>query len=577
MLTELHIRNFAIIENLDLALDSGLTVFTGETGAGKSIILDAVEILLGGRAGSVLVRAGAPRAIIEGVFRLDERTRPALSAILEREDLLDDPDYLTLGREIRPNGRSVARLNGRTVSAGMLREVGAHLVDLHGQSEHLSLLRPREYIHLLDRYAGSGPLLQAYRQTYRQLQQVRREYARLQREAEDAARRADLLAYQVNEIEAAALQPGEEETLKAERSRLANAERLTTLAQEALQALDEGSATAPAATDLTGEAVHALGQLVHLDPQQTPLAESLNAALETLSESARALRAYLETLEFDPARLDEIEERLDLIHSLRRKYGATIAEVLEYAAKARRQLESITHAGERLQELREQETRLEQTLAERALALSEKRHRAAERLSGAVQEQLNDLRMEGAGFRVHFETRPEAEGLPLPTGERVAFGPEGHETVSFLIAPNPGEGFKPLVKIASGGETARLMLALKHVLAQADPVPTLIFDEIDQGIGGRVGAVVGRKMRRLAESHQVLCITHLPQLAAYGRQHFRVEKRVRGERTTARLTALQPEDRIRELAQMLGDPGPAGLAAARRMLERAAVLPQPRE
>ncbi len=576
MLTELHIRNFAIIENLDLNLDSGFTVFTGETGAGKSIILDAVETLLGARADSTLVRADAPRAVIEGVFRMDESIRPALHAILEREDLLDDPEYLTLGREIRPNGRSVARLNGRTVSAGMLREVGVYLVDLHGQSEHLSLLRPREHIHLLDRFAGSEPLLQAYRETYRRLQKVRREYAQLRQEAEDAARRADLLAYQVNEIEAAALQPDEEETLKAERSRLANAERLTALVQEALQALDEGSATAPAATDLTGEAVHALQQAARLDPQQTPLAEGVSAALESLGESARALRAYLETLEFDPGRLDEIEERLDLIHTLKRKYGGSIAAVLAYAEKARRQLENVTRAEERLTALREEETRLEKTLAEKALALSAHRHRAAERLSAAVQEQLNDLRMEGAGFRVHFATRSEASGLPLPDGSRVAFGPEGHETVSFLIAPNPGEGFKPLVKIASGGETARLMLALKNVLTQADPVPTLIFDEIDQGIGGRVGAVVGRKMRRLAENHQVLCITHLPQLAAYGRRHFRVEKRVRGARTGVQLTPLEGEARLQELAHMLGDSGPAGLAAARQMMKRADAS-QPRE
>ncbi len=576
MLTELHIRNFAIIEQLTLTFDAGFTVFTGETGAGKSIILDAVEALMGARAESALVRSGAERALIEGTFRLEARARPAVHAILEREDLLDDPDYLTLGREIRANGRSVARLNGRTVNAALLREVGAHLVDLHGQSEHLSLLRPRQHIRLLDRYAGCEDLLAAYRSTLRRLQAVRRERARLSAEAQDAARRADLLAYQVNEIEAAALTADEEERLQAERSRLANAETLSALAQRALQALDEGAPTAPAATDLVGEAAEALEHLRALDAGQEALSQQVGAALETLSESARLLRLYLEDIEFDPARLDEVEERLELIHNLKRKYGASIAEVLAFAEKARRELESITHSEERLNRLQAEEERLLQTLSHQAQALSKARRAAADALSAAIQSQLTDLRMEGALFRVEFRTRPAPDGLPMPDGTRLAFDRDGHEQAAFLIAPNPGEGFKPLVKIASGGETARLMLALKHVLAQADPVPTLVFDEIDQGIGGRVGAVVGRKMRQLAQSHQVLCITHLPQLAAYGTQHYHVQKHVQGERTHTRVARLEGDARLRELAHMLGDSTETGLAAARRMLQAAGEAPPAR-
>jgi len=569
MLTELHIRNFAIIERLTLTFGPGFIVFTGETGAGKSIILDAVEALMGARVESALVRSGAERALIEGAFRLEARTRPPVHAILQREDLLDDPDYLTLGREIRASGRSVARLNGRIVNAALLREVGAHLVDLHGQSEHLSLLRPRQHLRLLDRYAGCEDLLETYRSTLRRLQEVRRESARLHTAAQDAARRADLLAYQVNEIEAAALETGEETRLRAERSRLANAETLSALAQRALQALDEGAPTAPAATDLVGEAAAALEHLHTLDSSQKTLSEQVNTALETLSESARLLRRYLENIEFDPGRLDEVEERLDLIHDLKRKYGASIAEVLAFAETARRELESISHSEERLNRLQAEEERLLQTLSRQAQALSQARHRAAAALSTAIQSQLNDLRMEGARFQVEFRTRPDPRGLPFPGGQRLAFDRDGHEQVAFLIAPNPGEGFKPLVKIASGGETARLMLALKHVLAQADPVPTLVFDEIDQGIGGRVGAVVGRKMRQLAESHQVLCITHLPQLAAYGAQHYHVQKHVQGERTHTSVTRLVGDARLRELAHMLGDSTETGLAAARRMLQAA--------
>ncbi len=571
MLIELHIRDFAIIENLDLNLRVGFTVFTGETGAGKSIILDAVDALLGGRVDTTAVRSGADYAIIEGTFRLDERTRPPTHAVLSAEDLLDDPDYLTLGREIRATGRSIGRVNGRTVNIGMLRQLGAVLVDLHGQSAHLSLLQPHHHIRLLDRYADVDDLLHTYRQTYHRLNEVRKEYAELRKSAADTARRADLLAYQVNEIEAAALQVDEEEALRAERNRLSNAENLTALAQQALQALDEGTPIAPAATDLTGEAVHAIWQLAHLDEGQGELAAQMDAALEILSESARQLRLYLEDIELDPQRLDEIEERLDLIHTLKRKYGQSIPEILAYAEKARRDLDAITHSEERQNALKAEEQRLLQELVRHATELSRRRHAAAEKLSAAVQAQLNDLRMQGAGFRVHFETHPDSQGLPFPDGSRLAFDADGHEQITFWIAPNPGEGFKPLTKIASGGETARLMLALKNVLAQADEVPTLIFDEIDQGIGGRVGAVVGQKMRQLATNHQVLCVTHLPQLAAYAAQHYKVEKSVVEERTSTRLTALQDEQRVQELATMLGDGSPTGLATARQMLAGAAA------
>lgn len=569
MLIELHIRDFAIIENLDLNLRAGFTVFTGETGAGKSIIVDAVDALLGGRVDTTAVRGGADYAIVEGTFRLDERTRPSIHALLSTEDLLDDPDYLTLGREIRATGRSIGRVNGRRVNIGMLRQLGTVLIDLHGQSAHLSLLQVRQHIRLLDRYADVDNLLRTYRQTYHRLNEVRKEYAELRKSAADVARRADLLAYQVNEIEAAALQVGEEEALRAERNRLSNAENLTALAQQALQALDEGTPISPAATDLTGEAVHAIQQLAHLDEGQRELAAQMDAALEVLSESARQLRLYLEDIEFDPQRLDEIEERLDLIHSLKRKYGQSIPDILAYAEKARRDLDAITHSEERQNALKAEEQRLLGELARQAAELSQRRHAAAEKLSAAVQAQLNDLRMQGAGFRVHFETRPDPQGLPFPDGSHLAFDADGHEQVTFWIAPNPGEGFKPLTKIASGGETARLMLALKNVLAQADEVPTLIFDEIDQGIGGRVGAVVGQKMRQLATNHQVLCITHLPQLAAYAAQHYKVEKLVVGERTSTRLTALQGEQRVQELATMLGDNNPTGLATARQMLASA--------
>lgn len=567
MLKEIHIENFAIIDRLDLELSPGLIIFTGETGAGKSIMIDAVETLLGGRADITMIRSGADKAYVEGTFYLPPAVRQPIHAILEREGLLEQPDYVTLAREIRLNGRNIARVNGRAVSLSLLREIGELLVDVHGQSEHLSLLRVSQHLGLLDRYAGAEPLLNAYRQTYHKLLAVRRELADLRQAEKEAARRIDMLSYQIREIEAAHLRPGEEESLREERNRLANAETLASLAQEAVQVLDEATPEAPAVTDLFGQVVHALTSLVRYDPSQSALLEQAQSLFDGLSELARELRAYMEGIEFNPRRLDQIEERLELIHNLKRKYGESIGEILAYAEKARQEKETIAHAGERIQELEREEAQLLEQLTREGKALSQKRHQEAERLSRVLEIELLDLQMSGTQFMVDFQTRPDPQGLPLEDGQRVAFDASGYEHVEFLIAPNPGEGFKPLVKIASGGETSRLMLALKNVLARADYIPTLIFDEIDQGIGGRVGAVVGQKLRSLAMEHQVLCVTHLPQLAAYGSQHFHVEKQVHHGRTITLVRELQGEERLFELAQMLGGLSEGTLHSAREILE----------
>lgn len=552
MLTELRIENFAIIHQLELHFGPGLITFTGETGAGKSILIDAVETLLGGRADSTMVRAEADRASVEGVFRIPASARPALHALLEKEELLDDPDQVTLAREIRLNGRNVARINGRSVNASLLREVGEYLVDVHGQSEHLSLLRVAQHLGLLDRYALVDELLDTYGKTYHRLQAVRRELNELRRSERDAARHIDMLTYQINEIEAARLHPGEEETLRDERNRLANAESLASLVQESLLALDEGSPETPAATDLIGQVVQALNNLSRLDPSQASLAEGAQSLLENLTDLTLSLRDYLEGIEFNPKRLDQVEERLNLIHNLKRKYGDSIEAVLAFANESQIQLDTIAHAGERIQELEVEEEVLLAQLGKEGRALTLKRQAEAQKLGQAMETELADLNMSSARFKVDFQERPDPSGVPLD-GRRVAFDASGLERVEFLIAPNPGEGFKPLVKIASGGETSRLMLALKNVLANADHIPTLIFDEIDQGIGGRVGTVVGQKLWRLGRQHQVFCVTHLPQLAAFGEQHFHVQKQVSQGRTITQVTPLSGEGRLVELAQMFGE------------------------
>jgi DNA repair protein RecN (Recombination protein N) len=575
MLTELRIENFAIIETLELFFAPGLVTFTGETGAGKSIIIDAVETLLGGRAEASMIRTGADRANVEAVFHVPVGMRAAVHAILEREALLEErgegeADIVTMGREIRRAGRSIARVNGRNVSVGLLNELGEYLVDVHGQSEHLSLLRVRQHLTLLDGFANVEGELGAYRTTYHHLQAIRRELADLRQAESEAARRADILAYQINEIEAARLRPGEEETLREERNRLANAEGLASLSQEAIQALDEGTPESPAITDLIGQVTHAMASLARIDPTRAALSEQAESVAENITDLIHELRSYHESIEFNPKRLDQVEERLNVIHNLKRKYGKDIPAVLAFAEASRKQLDAITHAGERIAELEGDETLALAQLGREGSALSEKRRSAGEVLARSVESELEHLSMTAARFRVDFQTRPDPEGVPQADGQRVAFDANGLEHIEFFIALNPGEGFKPLVKTASGGETSRLMLAIKNVLARADQVPTLIFDEIDQGIGGRVGTVVGRKLSALAHEHQVLCVTHLPQLAVFGEQHYRVQKQIHEGRTTTQVEALQGEPRVLELAAMMGEVGEGTRQSALELLKLAA-------
>ncbi len=603
MLAELHIRDFAIIDELLLTFAPGFTVLTGETGAGKSIIIDVVDLALGGRADATCVRAGADRAVVEATFRLEPKQRAAIDPLLEREGLEEDnPDLLFLGREVRLSGRNVCRVNGRAVTLTLLRQVAQGLVDIHGQSEHLSLLRVREHVNLLDRYAELWPLRAQVADVVGRVRAVRRELADLRRSERELAHRTDLLQFQISEISAAAIQVGEEEKLIEERLRLTHAEQLVALASEALRVLEEGQGEgeAPAALDLLGAAQRTLEGLTRVDPgleSRLRAAESINYQIEEL---VAGLRDYREQVEHDPQRLQEVEERLALLRRLERKYGPTIPDVLAYAEKAARELDAITHSEERVAELQAQEERLLAELGELAVELSLRRREATGRLAAGIEEELKDLRMEGARFGIDFQWRDDPKGVPISqsqisesASQRVsesadrrigdlaegifAFDSSGIDRVEFLVSPNPGEPLKPLAKIASGGETSRLMLALKTVLSRADETPTLIFDEIDQGIGGRVGATVGEKLWGLAAGtgpsdlrHQVLCVTHLPQLAGFGDVHFHVAKSVTGERTVTQVRPLQGRARVEELAQMLGASGEGAYRSAEEILEQVA-------
>lgn len=590
MLTELRITNFAIIDHVALAFSPGFNVLTGETGAGKSIIIDAVDMLLGGKAGQEVIRADEPLCEVEGVFTLTPVAATAVTPVLEREGLEgDDPGLLLLSRELRRGGRSVARVNGRAVALSVLRELGDLLVDIHGQTDHLSLMRQREHVNLLDRYAGLIPARDKLAAEVRRLLAVRKELASLRRDQRELARRLDLLNFQVDEIDGAALDPGEDAALDGERRRLANAEQLIRLTETARALLSEGDDQQASALDLLGEAAGKLARLAAIDPDTQPILDAAEALTDQLSDLARTLDAYTDGVEFNPERLAEVDERLNLIFNLKRKYGESIEEVLAFGARAQAELDALGNAEVRTAELEEEEARLAQRIGRHGAALSRARREAASRMAGEVVRELGDLRMERAHFAVDFQWQPQADGALVaesdaPAGVaagRYAFDSSGLDRVEFRVSANPGEPLKPLVKVASGGETSRLMLALKTVLGRADQTPTLIFDEIDVGIGGRVGAVVGRKLWELtvrngagqaAVSHQVLCITHLPQLAGYGDQHLVVRKQVAGQRTRTEVVALAGAEQVAELAAMLGSSTDASRVSVEEMLAEVAAV-----
>jgi DNA repair protein RecN (Recombination protein N) len=553
MLCEIRIQNFAIIDRLEVRFGEGFNVITGETGAGKSIIIDAVDLLLGGRGDVDFIRAGTDKSVVEGVFRLPAFLAPGIKAMLDEQGIdMETPNEITLTREMRANGRSICRINGSTANLQFFRELGEKLVDIHGQSEHLSLLKGREHINLLDGYANLEGQRNALAGVVHKLNQVRSEIDNLVQDEAALARRIDMLGYQIEEIRAVAPQIGEEEKLNEERTRLSNAEQLASLSAEAQHILYEGGDdSTPSAVDLLKQAAAVLSKLAKIDPKfqsQSTEVESISAQAEEL---AAAVRRYREHVEYNPNRLNEVEDRIDALNRLKRKYGGTIEAVLEFSEKAKKELNDITHSEERLAALRQEEDRLLHQVGDLAARLSDARKAAAIKLARAIEAELEDLRMEGARFDVQITQEEDPEGC-FVGDRRLRFDNTGIDHVEFMIAANRGEPLRPLVKVASGGETSRIMLALKSVLSRADQTPTLIFDEIDQGVGGRVGAIVGQKLWNLSDGHQVLCVTHLAQLAGFADVHFKVSKGARGDRVVTSITPLDDKARVDELAEMLG-------------------------
>ncbi len=572
----LNVTNFATVDHLELELGEGFTVLTGETGAGKSIIVDAVGLLLGGRADSTVVRAGEAQTRVDGAFTVSEAAAPALQTALAEHGLDADFDgEIILGREINPEGRNVCRVNGRLVPMRTLAAIGANLVDIHGQGEQLSLLKQSEQLAVLDRYGGLEDDRVSVASPVGQLAAVRKELKDTVGDEAEVARLVDTLRFQINEIEKVGLEVGEDVRLRRERDVLQNAEQVQSLIGEALSNLVDGGEGRTAVVDKVGSVLQALLRLETIDPSFTFQREAVEGFADQADEIARSLRAYLDTIDPSGDRLAEAIERLDAIARIERKYGPTVEGVLSFASGAKEELAQLERSDERRAELTGQAGQLLHDIGVAASGLSNGRSDAASRFAPAIEAELADLALEGTRVEIEVSQRPaESDGVEIlgagsvPTG-RYSFDASGIDAVDLLIAPNRGEPLRPAAKTASGGETSRLMLAIKTVLTAADAIPTLIFDEVDAGIGGRLGATVGQKLSALSHEHQVLCVTHLPQIAAVADRHILVRKNVSDDRTVTSVLALDGEQRVEEIAQMLGTTSDAGVSSAEEMLAEA--------
>lgn len=559
MLAQLHIENVAVIEKADLELADGLNVLTGETGAGKSILIDSINLALGERVSREIVRSGARAAHVTALFQ----AVPA--RISEQVEALgfscEEDGSLLLSREMTADGRGNCRIAGRPATVSLLREVGRLLVNIHGQHDNQTLLSPENHIRYLDLYAGSTDLLQSYQTVYQQLRRLRSQLKKLTMDDAEKARRIDLLQYQIDEIRQANLKSGEEEELEERRSKIMHAGKIIHALQEALDAL-QGGEDAAGAEVLTETAADSMQAASELLPTLAPLAERLQNLRYELEDCASELQNRLDDTDVDPGGLDAIEERLDIIFRLRGKYGERITDILEFAAQAEQELERITSSEEQIETLRKEGKTLAAQAKQLSAQLTENRRQASRTLQEKIRTELAFLEMPNVRFHVEIKPLPRLEA-------------NGADGVEFLFAANPGAPLRPLAKIASGGEISRVMLAIKNVLADVDDIDTLIFDEIDTGVSGRAAYKIGVKLKQVAAVRQIICITHLAQIAAQADRHILIEKKVEEGKTYTRLHPLDFEGRKRELARIIGGAAitPLTLQNAAEMLEAAGNAP----
>ena len=541
MLTELRIRNFAIIDAIELEFADGFTVFTGETGAGKSILVDAVDLLVGGRASADLIRSGAEEAEVSGVFTLKE-VRP-VAQVLHEQDLLERGETEVILRRILSRaGRHRIHVNGRPAPLGVLQALRGLLVDIHGQHDHQSLFRPTVQLDLLDEFGGLADARAAYEAAFAQWRELETRLTERRDMLAERRAREDLLRYQVEEITSANLQPGADRELEREKLLRSQGRRLAELVQATYGPLYEED---PSLLQGVGSLTGPLKELAAIDAELVEDRDRFAEALAQLTDLAQRLRAYRDRLEFDPDKLEKVEERLDLIRRLVKKYGGSLEEVVRRGERAQQELRELETGEADLKELSSQVADAHEKVAKLAQALSRKRTKTASDLEKRLERELKDLRMDHARVRIAVEQGSDSDGPTLT--------PTGSDRVEFLFSSNLGESPQPLTRIASGGELSRVMLAMKTVLAEQDRVPVLVFDEVDAGIGGAVSEVVGKRLRHLSQhGHQVFCITHLAPIAAQAQRHFAVTKVAKDGRTVTQVALLDKAGRVEEVARMLG-------------------------
>ncbi|MGL4521886.1 MAG: DNA repair protein RecN [Bacilli bacterium] len=534
MLAELSISNFAIIDRLNISFSTGLTVLTGETGAGKSIIIDAIGLLVGGRASSEWVRHGAKKAEIEGLFYCDHNKR--LHAMLEEHGLYTGDETIILKREIAATGKNVCRVNGKLVTLQLLKDVGSFLIDIHGQHEHQSLLGEDTHVHFLDTFGGSEirPLLNEYEEAYASYSEAKRALTQFSHDEQHAAHRFDLLRFQHNEIQSANLVSGEEEELTEERNKLVHFERTYKAVAESYHAMQNEHGT----LDTLRQAMYSLTTLEFRDSELDELERTISSSFYVLEDASFRLSSYFEGLEFDPKRLDEIESRIATIRRLQKKYGASIDDILTYDDTITKEIQALENKDDHTEQLRKKLQIAKVAVENIAEKLTRARQKCGKQLVAALSEQLQSLYMDRTRFEVRIVALSEPSAL-------------GKDKVAFYISPNPGEPLKPLVKTASGGEISRVMLALKAVYAVHMNMTSIIFDEVDTGVSGRVAQSMGEKIYTIAHASQVLCITHLPQVAALADQHLYIRKKVDSNSTHTEVIQLCDEERTNEVARMI--------------------------
>ncbi len=539
MLQELTIDNLAIIDHQSLTFDNQMTVLTGETGAGKSIIIDAVGLLAGGRGSQEFIRRGCDKLSLQGQFTVPDDEQYV--AMLDHLGIDHQDGVLIISRQINRNGRNTIRVNGQLINTSTLKELGRGLVDIQGQNEHQLLLQPDTHLGMLDQFAGEqiADELSRYHDLYTHYTKLKKVISDRQKNEQQWAQRLDMLRYQVKEIGDANLVPDEDEQLTSERERLAHFQQINTALQTVAGILNDNDGVA--VLDQLGTAMDSLREIAKFDPEFEKMDRSLNDAYYTLQDLADNANSQLENLEFDDSKLAQIDTRLTLIGTLEHKYGDTVADVLKYYDQIKSELEQMEQSAESADDQGAELDDLKKQLGSLANDLSEKRHRAAKKLENEVHQQLSALYMDKANFQVHF----------APVASEDGFGPQGSEEVEFYIQTNPGETMGPLVKIASGGELSRVMLALKTIFASTAGITSIIFDEVDTGVSGRVAQAIADKIKLIAQHSQVLCITHLPQVAAVAQHHWHIEKGVHGSRTTTSVTKLNNQQRVDELSRML--------------------------